>query len=82
MGRSPVRDRRRITGGEQDDLAGNRSTLRQSNKLELRELTITEMISDSIVIAVMAADGVDPVVLEAQLRDLAKGAAAARCAGP
>jgi hypothetical protein len=48
----------------------------------LREPTIAEMLSDSIVMAVMAADGVDPVALEAQLRDLAKGAAAARCAGP
>ena len=46
-----------------------------------REPTITEMLSDSIVMAMMAADGVDPVVLEAQLRGMAQGAAAARCAG-
>jgi hypothetical protein len=47
-----------------------------------REPTITEMLSDSIVMAVMAADGVDPVVLEAQLRGMAQAATAARCAGP
>jgi hypothetical protein len=46
-----------------------------------REPTITEMLSDSIVMAMMKADGVDPVVLEAQLRGMAQGAAAARCAG-
>ena len=46
-----------------------------------REPTIAEMLSDSIVIAVMAADGVDPVALEAQLRRLAQGATAARSAG-
>jgi hypothetical protein len=40
------------------------------------------MLSDSIVIAVMAADGVDPIALEAQLRGLAKPATAARYAGP
>ena len=47
-----------------------------------REPTITEMLSDSIVIAVMAADGVDPIALEAQLRGLAKPATTARYAGP
>jgi hypothetical protein len=47
-----------------------------------REPTITEMLSDSIVMAVMAADGVDPIALEAQLRGLAKPATAARSAGP
>ena len=36
-----------------------------------REPTLAEMLSDSIVIAVMAADGVDPIALEAQLRGLA-----------
>ena len=46
-----------------------------------REPTIAEMLSDSIVMAMMAADGVDPIVLEAQLRGMAQGAAAARCAG-
>jgi hypothetical protein len=46
-----------------------------------REPTITEMLSDSIVMAMMAADGVDPAVLEAQLRGMAQGAAAARCVG-
>jgi hypothetical protein len=39
------------------------------------------MLSDSIVMAMMAADGVDPAVLEAQLRGLAQGVAAERCAG-
>jgi hypothetical protein len=39
------------------------------------------MLSDSIVMAMMKADGVDPVVLEAQLRGMTQGAAAARCAG-
>ena len=37
-----------------------------------REPTLAEILSDSIVIAVMAADGVDPIALEAQLRDLAR----------
>ena len=46
-----------------------------------REPTITEMLSDSIVMAMMAADGVDPVALEAQLRDMARSEIAARCAG-
>jgi len=46
-----------------------------------REPTITEMLSDSIVMAMMKADGVDPIVLEAQLRGMAQGDAAARCAG-
>jgi hypothetical protein len=36
-----------------------------------REPTIAEMFSDSIVMAVMKADGVDPVALEAQLRGMA-----------
>jgi len=35
-----------------------------------REPTITEILSDSIVKAVMKADGVDPIVLEAQLRSM------------
>jgi hypothetical protein len=43
------------------------------------EPTITEMLSDSIVLAVMAADGVDPIALEAQLRGLARSTAADRC---
>jgi hypothetical protein len=46
-----------------------------------REPTITEMLSDSIVMAMMAADGVDPLALEAQLRGMARGSTAARCAG-
>jgi hypothetical protein len=36
------------------------------------------MLSDSIVMAVMAADGVDPVALEAQLRGMADPRGAAR----
>ena len=36
-----------------------------------REPTIAEILSDSIVRAVMKADGVDPNVLEAQLRSMA-----------
>ena len=44
-----------------------------------REPTITEMLSDSLVMAMMKADGVDPVALEAQLRSVAQGASAARC---
>ena len=41
-----------------------------------REPTLAEMLSDSIVLAVMAADGVDPVTLEAELRGLAQSACA------
>ncbi len=44
-----------------------------------REPTISEMLSDSLVMAMMKADGVDPVALEAQLRSVAQGASAARC---
>jgi hypothetical protein len=44
-----------------------------------REPTIAEMLSDSIVVAMMAADGVDPVALEAQLRAMTPAAAAPRC---
>jgi hypothetical protein len=47
-----------------------------------REPTIAEMLSDSIVMAVMAADGVDPIALEAQLRGMAQSSTAARSAGP
>jgi hypothetical protein len=41
-----------------------------------REPSIKEMLSDSIVVAMMAADGVDPVALEAQLRGIATATAA------
>jgi hypothetical protein len=44
----------------------------------LCEPSIAEMLSDSIVIAMMAADGVDPVTLEAELRGMAQGATADR----
>ena len=37
-----------------------------------REPNITEILSDSIVKAVMEADGVDPDVLEVQLRNMAR----------
>jgi hypothetical protein len=37
-----------------------------------REPALTEILSDSIVVAVMKADGVDPVALEAQLRSIAQ----------
>jgi len=36
------------------------------------ELTLDDVLSDSIVQAVMAADGVDPHELEAKLREIAK----------
>ena len=42
-----------------------------------REPTIAEMLSDSIVIALMRADGVDPIALEAELRGLARGSTTA-----
>ena len=37
-----------------------------------REPTLAEMLSDSIVMAIMKADGVDPVALETELRGLAR----------
>jgi hypothetical protein len=37
-----------------------------------REPTLAEMLSDSIVMAMMKADGVDPIALEAELRGLAR----------
>ncbi len=37
-----------------------------------REPTLTEILSDSIVRAVMDADGVDPGALEAELRRMAR----------
>jgi hypothetical protein len=43
-----------------------------------REPTLAEMLSDSIVLAMMAADGVDPIALEAQLRGMAQDATADR----
>lgn len=36
------------------------------------ELTLKNVFSDSIVMAVMAADGVDPHELEAALREIAR----------
>ena len=43
-----------------------------------REPTITEILSDSIVQAVMEADRIDPEVLEAQLRSMAREISALR----
>jgi hypothetical protein len=40
------------------------------------EPSISEMLSDSIVVAMMAADGVDPIALEAELRSMAQDATA------
>ncbi len=37
------------------------------------ELTLSELLSDSIVKALMNADGVDPIALEAMLRRMAAG---------
>jgi hypothetical protein len=36
-----------------------------------RELTLAQMLSDAIVQAVMKADGIDPKVLEKELRSIA-----------
>jgi hypothetical protein len=47
-----------------------------------REPTLAEMLSDSIVLAVMAADGVDPVTLEAELRGFSQSAPAACSIAP
>jgi hypothetical protein len=44
----------------------------QSMNWNQREPTITEIMSDSITVAVMNADGVDSVALEAQLRSIAQ----------
>jgi hypothetical protein len=46
-----------------------------------REPSIAEMLSDSIVIAMMAADGVDPLALEVQLRRMAIATAAREAQG-
>jgi hypothetical protein len=43
-----------------------------------REATIAEILSDSIVQAVMEADGVDPTRLEAELRSIAQNLAEVR----
>jgi hypothetical protein len=45
-----------------------------------REPTIAEILSDSIVRALMKADGIDPVAVEAQLRSMAHDLSAGRCA--
>ena len=43
-----------------------------------RELTLEEMLSDSVVQAVMAADGVDPVALEVMLKEVGRNVSLAR----
>ena len=43
-----------------------------------REPTIREILSDSIVQAVMQADGIDPELLEAELRSMAREISAVR----
>jgi hypothetical protein len=43
-----------------------------------RDLTITEMLSDSIVQALMKADGIDPEMLKTQLRNMGQQISAAR----
>jgi hypothetical protein len=42
------------------------------------DLTIAEMLSDSIVQALMEADGIDAEILEAQLRGIAQEISTAR----
>ncbi len=42
----------------------------KSKNWNQHEPTITEIMSDSITVAMMKADGVDPVELEAQLRSI------------
>ena len=56
---------------------------REGNRMHGRrhEPTVAEMLSDSIVQAVMEADGVDPKALEALLRFAAEKLAAVRDAG-
>jgi hypothetical protein len=44
----------------------------------IREPTLEEILSDPIVMDVMAADGVDPQKLEAALRQMALGLRAAQ----
>jgi hypothetical protein len=43
-----------------------------------RELTLEEMLSDSVVQAVMEADGVDPVALEVMLKEVGRNVSLAR----
>jgi hypothetical protein len=42
------------------------------------DLTLREMLADSIVQAVMAADGVDPLTLQSELRTVARQRASGR----
>jgi hypothetical protein len=43
-----------------------------------RELTLEEMLSDSVVQAVMEADGVDPLALEVMLKEVSRNVSLAR----
>jgi hypothetical protein len=43
-----------------------------------RELTLEEMLSDAVVQAVMAADGVDPLALEIMLKEVGRDVSLAR----
>jgi hypothetical protein len=43
-----------------------------------RELTLEEMLSDSVVQAVMEADCVDPVALEVMLKEVGRNVSLAR----
>jgi hypothetical protein len=43
-----------------------------------RELTLEEMLSDSVVQAVMAADGVDSQALEVMLKEVGRNVSLAR----
>ena len=53
-------------------LAISRRCIRIPIRTRSGEPSIAEMLSDSIVVAVMRADGVDPEALEAELRDMAR----------
>jgi hypothetical protein len=43
-----------------------------------RELTLEELLSDSVVKAVMEADGVDPAALEVMLKEVGRNVSLAR----
>ena len=50
--------------------------------MDYRELTLTDLLADPMVLAVMAADQVDPAALEAALSGLARRLELARPAEP
>jgi hypothetical protein len=47
-----------------------------------RELTLTDLLADPMILAVMAADGIDPAALEAALCGLPRRLELARPADP